>query len=378
MLKHLMYRLVGPLRAWSSMKETRRQALLMHLGHTKIIGWEGASPIHTLFIPGEFSSPMVRSRARMFNMLRFGRTMPVLCDFGMTNACQCTCQHCSAWGQQGTELDTTAWKKAVDDSLALGVYVIIFTGGEPLLRPDLAEIIAHVDKDQALPVLFTNGLLLAQRAQELHRAGLNRVLVSFDSPDAERHDANRGVPGTFAKAMEGIAACKKLGMLTAISTFADAQRLADGTMDGLVKLGKDLGVNEVVFFDALPTGRWKNRTAIPPEGHPHYQHLKTWVDARQQEYPNMGIWSYRQVRSLTSCGCSAGTTTFKIAFNGDVQPCDFCHRTIGNITNESLEKLWNRLQGMARRENATGTGCWLMRELHEKKTQTETSSCTSV
>lgn len=376
MLERLVHTVAGPFRAWGAMRRLRREALRMHLGHDKVIGWEDGSPVHSLFIPGEYGEPMVRSRARMFNLLRFGRSAPLVCALGMTNACQCRCSHCSAHGQPDEELSTAEWKRAIDDVLELGVYLLIFTGGEALLRPDLPELIAHVDRRRAVPVLFSNGLRLAERAGELRRAGLSRVFASFDVADAARHDAHRGVPGTFAAAAAGLAACRRLGMLTGVSTFADPERLADGTLDGLVGLAREQRVNELAIFDALPTGRWSGRHAIPPDGHPYYDELRRWVEA-QQARTRFGIWSYRQVRSWTSCGCSAGTTTFKIASNGDVQPCDFCHRTIGNLRREPLPALWQRLNAMARREGAQGAGCWLLRDLHARPEISLQNACAS-
>lgn len=360
MLDRLLHPLLGPWRSMAAMRRTRREALLMHLGHDKVIGWEDGSPIHSLFIPGEHSLAMIRSRARMFNMVRFGRTVPIVGAFGVTAECECRCSHCSDWDHDGRGLDTATWKQAISDSLALGVYLAIFTGGEPLLRPDLEELIAHVDPGWAVPVMFTNGLHLAARAAALRRAGLRRVLVSFDHADPARHDGNRGVAGIFARAAEGVATCRAQGMLTGISTFADPGRLEDGTLDGLLALARRLQVNEVVLFDAMPIGRWRGRSAVPALGDPYYGRLKAWVDQRQRQ-ERVGIWSYNQIRSLASCGCSAGSTTFKIGWDGEVLPCDFCHHGVGNITREPLETLWNRLSAAARQSNAGGSGCRVLR-----------------
>ena len=92
----------------------------------------------------------------------------------------------------------------IDQSQNLGISIIAFTGGEPLLRKDIFELISHVDKRKAVPILFTNGLLLSDEvAEKLAKAGLYSIFVSIDSPNPKEHDQLRGMPNLFETAIEG-------------------------------------------------------------------------------------------------------------------------------------------------------------------------------
>jgi molybdenum cofactor biosynthesis enzyme MoaA len=120
-------------------------------------------------------------------------------------SCNARCGHCSFF--EGVEspgrhvLSSSERAGVIRDSQALGVSIVNVVGGEPLLHPELEAIVASVDQSLSSVLLFTNGWHLAERAAGLRRAGLDSVYVSLDAADAERHDALRGTPGLFARAL---------------------------------------------------------------------------------------------------------------------------------------------------------------------------------
>ncbi|OFY98235.1 MAG: hypothetical protein A2Z97_08790, partial [Bdellovibrionales bacterium GWB1_52_6] len=176
--------------------------------------------------------------------------------------CQCVCEHCSAAliqeevRQKKSALTLAELLSAIDEVLGLGTTCVIFTGGEPLLHPDLPELIRAVNPDKAICTLFTNGEFLNdKRVGELKAAGIFGVYVSFDSPDSGEHDRNRGRAGLFLKAAEGLKRCQEAGIPTGLSTFVDRSRLQDGSLHRMMELARNLGVLEVFLFDAIPAGR---------------------------------------------------------------------------------------------------------------------------
>ncbi len=362
MLNKLLYPIKRIGYSLRSMNVVQKEALRLHLGHTKVIGWEGGFPVHSLFIPCEHTRPMNLARARFYNSLRFGYQIPVNCNLAVTHACDCRCLHCSEYGQAEGELSTDQWKRVIGDVQELGVFSIIFTGGEPLQRPDLCELIATVNPNQAVPLVITNGTQLESQVDALKQAGLNRIFVSLDYAEAERHDHHRGQQGVYTRAVAGIQAALSRHMLVGISTFASPERLDEGALDGIFDLGERLGVHEVAVFDAIPMGRYAGHKTIPVLGDRYYDQLKDYLDRQQSQRRRMGIWAYRQVRSSQSCGCSAGQNTFKITANGDMQPCAFGRATVGNVTDVSLADLWNRLQIMGQNHRKEGAGCWLLQD----------------
>jgi len=186
----------------------------------------------------------------------------------VTRSCNLACGHCRASAQRGPydgELDTGKCKQLLDEIAAVGKPVIILTGGEPLLRPDIYEIAAYGDGKGLRMVLATNGTLVTgEVAAKLIRSGIKRVSVSIDGPEAESHDAFRGVPGAFAGAMAGIAAMKRAGLEFQINTTITQANLS--RIREIHDLAHRLGAAAHHIFLLVPTGRAKEMAdqAITP------------------------------------------------------------------------------------------------------------------
>lgn len=186
----------------------------------------------------------------------------------VTRSCNLACGHCRASALRGPyegELDTKKCKQILDEIAAVGKPVIILTGGEPLLRPDIYEIAAYGDRKGLRMVLATNGTLVTETvAGNLIRAGIKRVSVSIDGPEAESHDAFRGVPSAFAGAMAGIAAMKRAGLEFQINTTITKKNLS--RIREIHNLAHRLGAAAHHIFLLVPTGRAKEMAdqAITP------------------------------------------------------------------------------------------------------------------
>jgi MoaA/NifB/PqqE/SkfB family radical SAM enzyme len=234
--------------------------------------------------------------------------------------------------------------------------VINFVGGEPLLRPDLPEIIAGVDKDLSSTVLFSNGSHLAERAAELRKAGLDGVYVSLDAAEATAHDRFRGRPGLFEQALTGIEVAKSVGLTTGLSCSISPETFQAGELGRLIELGKRLAIHEVLVFDTMPTGRFKHRQDLVDN--------PAWVEAmldsfrpynEDPTYP--GVIAFAYMASHRSVGCSCGTSYFYVSPYGDVMSCDFNHARFGNVLETPLYQIWDQLSSLPDFERAKWGGC---------------------
>ena len=172
-------------------------------------------------------------------------------------SCNLDCVHCraaAACGPYTGELDTAACLRLLDDIAAFSKPVIILTGGEPLLRPDIWEIAAYGDRLGLRMVMATNGTLVTEEiAGKMAAAGIRRVSVSLDGPDAMSHDGFRRVPGAFAGALAGIGAMKKAGMEFQINTTITRDNL--DRLREIHDLALNLGAAAHHIFLLVPTGR---------------------------------------------------------------------------------------------------------------------------
>lgn len=184
-----------------------------------------------------------------------GKSIPISAYIAVTNRCRYRCWHCSRDHRECAELDTAAMLRLVADLQDMGLSMVGFTGGEPLLRDDLEEIVASVD-DRSSTVLFTSGDgLTAERAQRLKEAGLFGVAVSLDHHSEEVHDRRRGVGGAFQTALTAIRDCRALGFYTMIRLVATRDVIEGDAIDRYLELAGSLGVHEIRLLEPMPTGR---------------------------------------------------------------------------------------------------------------------------
>ena len=292
-------------------------------------------------VPTNASMKLLGSRLEL--ELR-GHPEPTVCTLQVTTRCQANCIHCSAARYKrpgGTELSTGEWKQVIRDSEKLGVVSVVFTGGEPLLRPDIYELIEWVDKDEAVALMFCNGLLLTQEnVRKLADAGLWCIQVSIDSPDPNAHDEMRRVPGCFDKAVEGLKRCKDAGILIGISTYATPERLHNGQAVEMIELAKSIEADEVTVFDVVPTGR----LLLEDRKHLLSDEDKDELCRIENEYnqhkPPLVI-TQAHINGPTGVGCYAGWCQFYMTAYGDVTPCDFTPLSFGNVRQTPLDAIWS-------------------------------------
>ena len=173
-----------------------------------------------------------------------------------TKRCNLYCEHCyAAADQEGApnELSTAEGKALIDDLAEYGVPVLLFSGGEPMVREDLPELVAYAADSGLRPVLSTNGTLLTrENARELKAAGLKYAGVSVDGLP-ERNDRIRGEEGAFDAAVRGIEACLDVGLKTGLRYTITEHNVDD--LAGVVDLLVDVGVDRFCFYHLDYGGR---------------------------------------------------------------------------------------------------------------------------
>jgi len=192
--------------------------------------------------------------------LRYGRAGerprgPVVV-FNCTAACNLACAHCysSSTAAAGRDELTTAEAVALlDDLAAAGTPVVLFSGGEPLLRADLPDLVAHAAGAGLRAVISTNATAItAEVASRLARAGAGYVGVSIDGL-RERHDRFRGRAGAFDAALAGLDHCRAAGVKVGLRMTLTAGNVAD--LDGVLDLIRDRQVPRVCFYHLVYAGR---------------------------------------------------------------------------------------------------------------------------
>lgn len=167
-----------------------------------------------------------------------------------TNRCNLKCAHCYQDADEcdSRELSTEEARTMISQIARAGFKIMIFSGGEPLMRDDIFEPVAHAASCGLRPVFGSNGTLITPEiARKLKEAGACAMGISIDSLDAEKHDIFRGVPGAHAATLAGIEACKSVGLPFQIhTTVVDRNR---NEICDITRFAKELGaMNHSVFW----------------------------------------------------------------------------------------------------------------------------------
>ncbi|HET8542798.1 MAG TPA: radical SAM/SPASM domain-containing protein [Anaeromyxobacter sp.] len=316
---------------------------------SKIVGWHRGYPSYYLLAPPVMSRPALNGLTTRIMSVYQWRALPDFASLAVTDACNCACEHCSATSMASPAplLSTGEWRSVIRQAQDLGVSSVAFVGGEPLLREDVCELVASVDGDRSQAILFTNGWALAERARDLARAGLTSVLVSLDSADAAEHDRRKALPGAFDRALAGVEAARRRGLLVGISAVVRPGDVASGALGRLCDLGRRLRVNQLLFFDAVPTGGYLDRAELAWSS----PQLDEIVDAcaayqRRADYP--GVHCYAYSKSHRGIGCAGGVSQLYVSAGGEVCPCDFDPASVGNVRDAPLHALWDRFPAAGR------------------------------
>ncbi len=313
----------------------------------------------------------IRSQGRL--AIEFG--IPIYAVFDVTSKCNLACIHCYASGQQ-EELPTTAVTRILDKLAYAGVGMVDFGGGEPLLRADIFDILAHSKHKGLYTSISTNGVLLDEFcARRLKELGIDHVCVSLDGATPETHDRIRNKKGTYEEAIRGIKHCRNAGISTQISTVFMRSNIDE--LEDLTRLLKGLRVDGWYLYDFVPAGQGKEllQEVLSQEQRKHlFDYLADIAPSSTmtlKPYPYLitinsvsctDTYFYKKYGRLTEFfkGCLSGRWVCHISSNGDLHPCHLLPQTLGNLTQETIEEIWfnkkNRvLQELRERRLVKGT-----------------------
>ncbi|MBN2161329.1 MAG: radical SAM protein [Pontiellaceae bacterium] len=282
---------------------------------------------------------------RMFDNLFSGRHLsPVSAFIAVTSKCPCRCSHCSAQRNLESELTTGQWLDTLRQLQELGTSLVGFTGGEPLERTDLPELVSEAKRLGMNTILFTSGAgFTKEKMNILNTAGLWACCVSLDFDNAEEHDRMRGRKGTFGEALETVRYSKNAGFYTLISSVATRSFIDSKMYERVYALGRKLGIHEYRIVEPMPCGELAGadeNTLLNPERIRTLRdfHIRT---NRGQKPPK--VCAFNQIESPEIFGCGAGTQHLYIQPDGTVCPCDFTPLGFGSVKNTPLATIWKKM-----------------------------------
>jgi len=311
-------------------------------------------------------------------------TAPYRLDLALTYRCNNDCAHCynvehpspTALGEgPGTgagELSTDDWKRVLDKAWELGIPHIIFTGGEPTMRDDLPELVAHAETNGQITGLNTNARRLSdpRYVEKLVATGLDHVQITVESNDAEVHDLMVRAKGAFQQTVKGLknVLASPLYVMTNTTMLRTNAHTIPATLDFLA----DAGVPTVGLNALIHSGRG----SVVGTGLTESELAPLLDDARQKttERGQRLIW-YTPTQycgfdpmtlDLGVKGCTAALYNMCVEPNGGVLPCQSYYHQLGNLLADEWDSIWNHDLAVRLRERQSlpekCIGCALLAE----------------
>ncbi|MBI2252451.1 MAG: putative heme d1 biosynthesis radical SAM protein NirJ2 [Armatimonadetes bacterium] len=276
---------------------------------------------------------------------------PVLISWNVTRACNLNCLHCyrDAGTREEDELTLEQGKKLIREIAQVGFKLIVLSGGEPLMREDIYELINYAKDCNLRVVLGTNGILITKdAAQKLKLSGTSRVGISLDSINEKSHDEFRMQIGAFRGALEGMKNCQEAGLEFQIHTTVRERNMSE--IEEITDLAQNLKAKAHHIFFLVPTGRAANIKEEELKALEHEKLLRKIVEKQRkikiELKPTcapqfMRIAKQKGIDMRFSRGCLTGVSYCVIIPNGDVHPCPYLPIKIGNVKEKSFIEIWN-------------------------------------
>ncbi|MEM1579259.1 MAG: TIGR04053 family radical SAM/SPASM domain-containing protein [Archaeoglobaceae archaeon] len=298
---------------------------------------------------------------------------PFIVFWELTRACMLTCKHCRAKAvkkRHPDELTTEECYGILDEIASFAKPMIVFTGGDPMMRSDLIDIISYASKKFRVSVAFSGTELATRRKlEELKEAGVSRIAISIDGTE-KTHDDFRGIKGTFKKSVEIAEGAKEIGLQFQVNTTVTKHNIHE--LPEIAKLCKGISAEMWDVFFLVPTGRAKVELMPTPQ---EFEDILCWlydlksfmnvkssaaVHFRRIEnmrkngvMPAVGQLYYELLKKTSFGGekkaekesrafVTDGRGMFFISHVGDVYPSGFLQISAGNVREKKIEDIYKK------------------------------------
>ena len=302
------------------------------------------------------------------HLLQFSADKKPVVVWNVTRRCNLKCVHCYSQSEDrdySGELNHEQGLALLDDLSEFGVPVVLFSGGEPLIRPDLLDLMRHAVSKGMRAVISTNGTLIDQKmASSLKDVGLSYVGISLDGLETI-HDEFRRIPGTYRRVMRAIKNCQDVGLKVGLRFTINKRNFTE--ISGVFDLVESEKIPRICFYHLVYSGR--GAELIDEDlSHEETRDVVNLIIDRTKRLHDMGMpvevltvdnhadGPFLYLRMLREDpvkagqalellqmneGNNSGRGIGCVSWNGDVHPDQFWrHLTLGNILDRPFSRIW--------------------------------------
>jgi MoaA/NifB/PqqE/SkfB family radical SAM enzyme len=266
----------------------------------------------------------------------------------ITKKCVYRCEHCYAIQTLGNEdiLSVQQLLTIAKGFQKLGIGVIAWEGGEPLLRFDeLLTLIKSTTPYSDAWIATTAYGLTHEKARKLREAGVSAAIISLDHYDRKKHNEFRRNKSAFDMAINGVRIFRENGILPNICVCATRNLMEEDGLWKYLELAKKLGVGFIQILDATPSGNYIDKDVLLTNKQVDVIkkfHIEVNTDPRYRDYPSISARAL--LESDNFYGCTAGNSLVYVDSSGNLQACDLLQISFGNVLKESVNTVYKRMK----------------------------------
>ncbi len=288
---------------------------------------------------------------------------PMLVIWEVTQACDLACVHCRASAQSErhpSELTTEQGYRLLEEIRRFGEPLMVFTGGDPLKRPDLFDLVRHSVRLGLRTNVTPSAtpLLTAEAIEGFKAAGVSRMALSLDGPDAASHDDFRGIPGTFERAMFALTHARDIGLDTQLQTTVTRRNM--GRLPEMAEIAREVRTKMWSLFFLIVTGRAAEQDDLRAEEYEQVfefmydlsktapfgiktteaMHYRRYVAQRVRA--EHGVTENENAKGVAwrTAGVSDGKGFVFVSHTGEIFPSGFLPVSGGNVLRDSLTSVY--------------------------------------
>jgi MoaA/NifB/PqqE/SkfB family radical SAM enzyme/protein-L-isoaspartate O-methyltransferase len=306
-----------------------------YLKNEKAVEFGGRLVLNTHFPPFP-GRAFDRMAGQMREVPRGRRLFSV--TLAVTNRCPLKCGHCYNAGRSQSDVPFADWSRLAGRLQDLGAVMITVTGGEPLLRNDIVQIVRAFD-DRSCVNLGTSGWGLTDAlAGQLKAAGLFAVGISLDSIDEFEHDRHRGEKGSFRAALQAVETSAAANLYPYFVKMADRQFLKPEIFWTYLEFARGAGVREVHLLEPCAVGRLAGDESVMLNTAEREMMMDLQKQAAAREdLPVVSTFTYLEDEG--AFGCGAGISHLYVDGSGEVSPCNLVPLSFGNFLEKDLDEI---------------------------------------
>ncbi len=293
------------------------------------------SRLYTFFKPlvgrNRFLKRLVVGYGETFNLL------PKVLTVALTYRCPCHCVHCGIANyrrKDDKELSTQEVKTLIDDARRVrSIVQVTFTGGEPLVRGDIYDLVAYSKKKGLFTKIDSNAVFLdREKLTRLKAAGIDRVGISIDHYQADAHDHLRDYEGLFEKVIAAVHICEELKISCYLQTYTTRQRMEEGSLEKILDLAQELRVDKIKIQTPALIGAMRHCDEATLR-HEDFAALARILSRYKSAYVEGEVFSPLDYRKFCRLNFNSNV---HITSYGDVLPCCWMPLSFGSIRERRL------------------------------------------